>query len=748
MSSTVVESFGKKIIFERYLKSTSKCSLITLVILLRGSGKLKKIFMFVAVVLVIAMSLTVYGKLGVGTEVKGATIQGFNESYRAKVDVDYAFQVAKSLEEFKSNEKLGYRPAGSDAEIKTGLKIAEEMKNIGLQEVTGDKFLVDKWEFEKADLVFWDKDGNEHLTVLGGYQINFNTNGFQEFELVYAGKGTSLDYEGLDVTEKLVLVDINQRDEWWVNYPAYQAYLKGAAALLVVQEAGYSEIDPDAVNAQDICGPDYAPVFSISQTDANILKETIASSQTGTAKVKFDAKSEVTFDQETFNYHGKIVGKDPNSYIILSGHYDSYFSGFQDDNAAIGLLLGVAKAMIESGYKPEKTIIFMALAAEEWGVSNTRYDWSTGAYNQIFRVRPEWAEKTVLNMNFELPAYEHTMADEIRASYELKNYLEEFAASVPKVDGVYQEGISVVAPSRTWSDDFSFSLAGIPALRNDFQDSNFMRTHYHTQFDNEDTFNEKALLFHLKMYGLLTIYYDRTAVVPLDFTVRLNALKDSVDQEVFDAAGVSSGELLAQIDTAIAAAKKVNEKVAKINADYTVALDKGDSKAIAKLYEESKGINQKLLKAFKFAQDNLVRLTWEDEPIFPHEHSQSNLKNVGCAIDALQTGDVETALDEYLWLVDNNWYAYHFDQEVHEYFTDYTLSQPAERLMWGAGRIMDHEDLYEVVHSLLAKSGSQEDVTAEIRYLQDLVGRQVELLADAVKDEIASIKVLAEMLNN
>ena len=125
-------------------------------------------------------------------------------------------------------------------------------------------------------------------------------------------------------------------------------------------------------------------------------------------------------------------------------------------------------------------------------------------------------------MNFELPAYEHTTQDEIRSVYELNNYLTKFAKTVPSVDGVYKDGISVVSPLRTWSDDFSFGIAGVPALRNDFQDSDFMRSHYHSQFDNEDTYNADALKFHLNLYGLLSMHYDQTAVVPLDFTTRLN----------------------------------------------------------------------------------------------------------------------------------------------------------------------------------------------------------------------------------
>ncbi|WP_199173565.1 M28 family peptidase [Sporosarcina sp. P3] len=681
-------------------------------------------------------------------EVKTVPLSDEKDKYLSEVDVEYAFEFAKGMEEYKTNEKLGYRTAGSEAERKTGEKIGEEMKKIGLTEVTKDAFTVDSWEFEKADLTFTDTAGKEHLAVLGGYQVNFDTNGVKELEIVYAGKGTAKDLEGLDIEGKLVLVDINQREEWWINYPTYQAHVKGAAAVIAVQEAGYAEVDPDALNSQDICGPDDAPAFSMSQTDAIELKKALEASENDKFTVKFDAKSTVKMDQEAYNYYGKIVGKDPDSYILLSGHYDSYFAGFQDDNAAIGLLLGIAKGMIDSGYQPEKTLIFNAIAAEEWGKSNTRYDWSTGAYNQIFTVHPEWVGKTFANMNFELPAYEHTTQDEIRSTYELNNYLTEFAKEVPPLSDVYKDGISVVSPLRTWSDDFSFSIAGVPALRNDFQDSEFMHSHYHSQFDSEDAFNAEALKFHLNLYGLLTMHYDQTAIVPLDFTTRLQAMKDLIDTDAFKQASVASNNLTKEIEKAMSSAEEVNTKVADINKEYAEALKKEDTDAAKKLYEESRELNSDLLAAYKYAEDQFVRLTWEDEPIFPHEHAQNNVKNLTASIEALTTGDIATPLDEYLYAIDNNWYAYDFDQEVFNYFTDYVIKAPKEQLMWGAGRIVDHEDLFDTIKSLQAKKEqTKPDLSEEISTLTDALDRQKKLLEQTVTDEAASVKKLGELLS-
>lgn len=710
---------------------------------------MKKQLNAITLLLVLAMLLSACTKSEKLNEPKSEPLEVAKSDYLSKVDVDYAYNFTKSLEEYKTNEKLGYRTAGSEAEILTGNKIFEEMKKIGLTEVTRDEITVDTWEFEKADLTFTDENGQEHLAVLGGYQTNFDTKGVKEFEVIYAGKATKNDLAELDIKDKLVLIDINQREEWWINYPAYQAYLKGAAAVIAVQEGGYSEVDPTALNSQDIIGPDYAPAFSMSQADADILKKSIAASGNASLIVNFDAKSVVEFDGKTYNYYGKIIGKDPESYIILSAHYDSYFLGFQDDNAAIGLMMSIAKGLVDSGYKPEKTIIFNALAAEEWGISNTRYDWSTGAYNQIFKVHPEWVGKAVANINFELPAYEHTSSDEIRAIYELKNYLENFATTVPRVEGVYEDGISVVSPLRTWSDDFSFSIAGVPALRNDFQDSKFMRTHYHSQFDNEDTYNEKALLFHQNLYGLLTIYYDQTAVTPLDFTVRLKALKESINQEIFDSADVSSKEMIEDIDAAIVTAEKINKNVNEINENYLQALNEGDAKTAKKLYDESRQLNAGLLETFKFAQDHFVKLTWEDEPIFPHDHAQNNIENLALSIEALKKGDLNTPLDENLFAIDNNWYTYDFDKEVNRYFTDYVLKQPAERLLWGAGRIVGHVDLYDTINSLLEKRDhTNADVTEEIETLTTALENQKLLLKTSVDEEHSSIKTLSAMLDD
>ena len=73
--------------------------------------------------------------------------------------------------------------------------------------------------------------------------------------------------------------------------------------------------------------------------------------------VEFDADTEVIKDQYTYNIVGKIPGTDSDSMILLSAHYDSYFEGFQDDNAAVAMIIGITRALLRGGYKPRHTIV-------------------------------------------------------------------------------------------------------------------------------------------------------------------------------------------------------------------------------------------------------------------------------------------------------------------------------------------------------------------------------------------------------
>ena len=92
------------------------------------------------------------------------------EEILKKLDIEYSYQLARRMEKFRSNEVLGYRPAGSKAEFETGEMLYREMKAIGLSDVCKDAVTVDGWEFKKAVMVV-ETDQQRFEFQLGAYQM-------------------------------------------------------------------------------------------------------------------------------------------------------------------------------------------------------------------------------------------------------------------------------------------------------------------------------------------------------------------------------------------------------------------------------------------------------------------------------------------------------------------------------------------------------------------------------------------------
>lgn len=660
------------------------------------------------------------------------------------LDIDYSYHLAKRMEQFRTNPVLGYRPAGSRAEFETGEMLKQEMETIGLFDVRKDAIKVDGWEFKKAVLSYTAEDGSRHEIQLGAYQTTFVTEGPKEFSLMYLGKGTAADYEGKDVTGKLVLVDINQRDEWWINYPVYQAHLKGAAALIAVQSGGYGEIDDEALNAQDIAGPEDAPAFSISRKDSDPLKELLEHTQEIT--VTLDADSRVTRDCTTYNIVGTIPGKHPDRMVLLSAHYDSYFSGFQDDNTAIALMFGIAKALLASGFKPNNTIVICAMAAEEWGVVDSNFDWSTGAYEQVFTAHPEWVGKVIADLNFELPALAHGTRARIRSCYEYTRFLEEYLSELPDLTQAYPEETRVTSPIETWSDDFSMAIAGIPSMVNDFTGGSFMETHYHSQFDNDDFYDEQVYRLHHELFALLIAALDETCVIPLcsapvmkraldGYNISSDVLRPFVAMDLISPMTLASlVEKISGLEKMLADAKDVAESRYEsrrsLNSRYRALLSDDKEEEAECLYLEAREAEDEALRRFKCAQDELVRIDWYGNVHYPHEILLQNIRLIGGAIANLKEQNLSSALRK-LYQVDNNAYAFMFDEEVYNHFTDYVLNQPQDRLKWGYKRLMPHENLYALVKDLLNKKETAPEelsLTCEISHLTKIFQDQCRLL--------------------
>ncbi|MDF1572884.1 MAG: M20/M25/M40 family metallo-hydrolase [Bacteroidales bacterium] len=99
------------------------------------------------------------------------------------------------------------------------------------------------------------------------------------------------------------------------------------------------------------------------------------------------------------NVVGVLPGKDTSEIIVIGGHYDhvgkhdGWIWNGADDNASgtVGVMT-IAKAMMASGEKPEKTIVFAAWTGEEKGLLGSEY----------FADHPWNDAEMILNLNYDM----------------------------------------------------------------------------------------------------------------------------------------------------------------------------------------------------------------------------------------------------------------------------------------------------------------------------------------------------------
>lgn len=337
-------------------------------------------------------AVLVLSLVGCGSTKDEAIYQDSIDAYVNEIDMDYAYDFTKTLSTDTSlhDNSLGFRTSGSDAEHRTANYLAKEMKAIGLKNVEKIPVNVDKWQYNDASLTI---EGTDIDLMPVSYMVNGTDENGITAQIVDCGTGFAKDYEDKDVEGKIALVGVDQFNESWIGGYIYEAYEHGAKALVTYDLDGYGRFSDDDHQIQDVCAEDIMPTTIITMSEYKQIKKALKQGH-DMATLKVDSVMEEG-NGTSYDVVGYIPGKSHDQQIIFAGHYDMYFTGFQDDCSAIGTIMSMAKTMIDSGYVPENDIVVVAHGAEEWGATGTEFDWTRGAYELINNVHPEWANKTL-----------------------------------------------------------------------------------------------------------------------------------------------------------------------------------------------------------------------------------------------------------------------------------------------------------------------------------------------------------------
>jgi hypothetical protein len=681
--------------------------------------------------------------------VRGEAPAGY-DVYAEAVDVAFCEALATQLSELGDDPATGNRSAGSPAEREAAKLIEQTMKDIGLKNVTTDAASSDGWIYRGASLDFIDGSGESQHVTLGGYAVNIYADK-ERIPVVYLGRGTAADYENVDVAGKLALIEIDQENEWWINYPAYQAKLKKARAVLAVSLM--EKTMGDRIGSQDICGPANAPALAIGMDDANAIRKAIERNgyEAGGVRqidVQFTADSRVTEDAGTFNVWGEIPGESDETILFIA-HYDGYYHSFYDDASGVGLILGMAKAFVESGYAPQKTLRFVLHGAEEWGRTDTEADWGVGAYEQIVRIHPEWAQSAFALIN-------------IDGGYPLAS-MERFGVSFPREFGRFvrdsiasfgdRSDIRIAAdgglPS-PYREDFIYNAEGIPTIASEGGegDEEYFAGMYHSNKDSLEVggYSKEGASAIERYYGYTAMMLDELPLRPLEFAAGFEALKESYGAGNPATESVNP-HLLANVDRAIAAARTLDAMIGSYNAEYRSARLNGDTAGTSAMMAGAPELNKKIFKAYRLIQDELLRLDWQAEPQFPNERFQNNIALLEAALLSLEEGDAGTAVHDHLSAIDFVRYATAFDKETCDYFIERMYTKLtgtwAEDRMVGKACYAD-----DAVRSLLSKTASgNADYTDEIAVLEALRAEQETALKEIYAEQSIALVRLMDAMN-
>ncbi|MCB0495596.1 MAG: M28 family peptidase [Cyclobacteriaceae bacterium] len=396
-------------------------------------------------------------------------------------------------------EQMGVEPGNGDSYFQEVPMVEIESENMSPLHVEGKGFSKDyayKSEFVALTRRVTDSISLDHS------------------ELVFAGYGIVApeydwnDYKGLDVAGKTVVVLVNDPGfgsndstffkggamtyygRWTYKYE--EAARQGAAGVLIIHDTKpasypwgvvengwtganlYLKADDNNMSRCKIegwIGLDVAKeLFKASGKEnydftTEAKKRSFKPFDIGLAiSISFTNKTKTS---ESKNVAGLITGTEkPDEVVIYSAHWDhlgfgspingdSIYNGAVDNGTGTAALLEIARAFAQNPEKPKRSVLFLAVTAEEQGLLGSAYY----AEHPIFP-----PSKTVADLNMDALMPIGEMKDLTIVGYG-QSTLDDMAEKLAKEQGRYIIPDPEPGAGHFFrSDHFSFAKVGIPAL--------------------------------------------------------------------------------------------------------------------------------------------------------------------------------------------------------------------------------------------------------------------------------------------
>lgn len=653
-------------------------------------------------------------------------------AFQDALDSGYIFEFAERLSRIGSFE-LGFKPAGTDAAHRASELIAEEMEAIGLSDVGREPFPVHVWDFSGARL---EVEGWQPIPACAFPPTPGTPSEGLQAELVDVGGGRAEDYLGVDVRGKVAFMRYDIDHLPWIGTMAYEAEIHGAVGLVFYYLNGYGQHPSgEALNVHNGTARETIPILQIPVKYGERLAGEFGKGESLSAVIHSDVV--VTPEGTGYNVLGRIPGRQADRFIIVGAHYDAWFTGYWDNAVGVGAIMAMAKALLESGYQPEHTLIFLSTDAEESGAPDTQFDWLIGCMHQL-RSHPEWHGRVSAAFNIDtLPPVGSPKMGFI-SSPELLPFVRAVAEghdiqSFPEKDP--QVEVKVTA----WTETLAYAYFGIPPLQPMFRLEELRESIYHTQFDQPEVVDGTLSEETVRVYASMLIRLDQSRVLPYSLNARLEHLKDTLANPPGNSAMQEISRLKSTLDRLSGLIEAFEHELeAKRETTPDAAID---------LH------NEKLRAVTSFLTKHTNYLDGADaEDAHPlHTYYARDLHALDETIAHLRAGEIEQALgnltDTETGLRGASW-ATQVSYPVWHRHTIAGSNQGRSDLYWGEHRTAAVTDIWAELHSLRDKlERGAGDVGAEIYSLREKRGIVLSHYRQALQDLGKVLSSAAELLN-
>ncbi|MHA2236011.1 MAG: M28 family peptidase, partial [Candidatus Thorarchaeota archaeon] len=333
-----------------------------------------------------------------------------------------------------------------------------------------------------------------------------------------------------NVEHKAVLVDLeSKQEEESKNLPVYGIGEWGES-LYTSPNIPYNKAVDKGLDGLIISSPDEGELFKVrignlgKQLQIPIFS---VSKETGELLQKMMKKSDVIMDiisvskrgpSKSYNLEAVLEGSDADFDIVVSAHYDAWFSGASDNAAPAAIVIEVARQMwkhVQQGGTLRRTIRFLLYGAEESG-SERFYYWLNGSRNYV--ENQETLERFALVVNLDSIGYNAT--NYVASTYELLNFTQSVTAATKQ-----EKRFIHYCPPADGSDHWFFTIGGVPTIYLISWPSHL----YHTQKDIPEFLDYESIRAYTEYILHSLKEFSNSELLPLDIMTLIESTSERIN---------------------------------------------------------------------------------------------------------------------------------------------------------------------------------------------------------------------------